>query len=267
MRDAKGSPNAVGSPHRWRGRAWLGAGWATFEGEIGDNRPHAHHALQLALGLDGPLHFQIGSVDFTAPGVLIAADVTHALNPGTARLLYLERESRAGRQLAASIPHSFRSLDTRACHAIHSVWPGVNQVGSLQPVLQALNIEPLAAVLPAALGSLDRLRRVIESLPQRVHDPLELADLAREAALSPGRFGHNFKAITGLAVRPYLRWLRLARALEHAADGATLSDAAQAAGFSDAAHCTRTMRRHFGVTPSDVIESVRRTRDRSAAVM
>jgi AraC-like DNA-binding protein len=60
-----------------------------------------------------------------------------------------------------------------------------------------------------------------------------------------------------MAVRPYLRWLRLARALQAAARGLSLTDAAHEAGFADAAHFTRTMRRHFGVTPGSMLRSLR----------
>ena len=60
-----------------------------------------------------------------------------------------------------------------------------------------------------------------------------------------------------MAVRPYLRWLRLARALEGASRGAGLTAAALDAGFADAAHFSRTMRRHFGVTPSSILAALR----------
>ena len=81
--------------------------------------------------------------------------------------------------------------------------------------------------------------------------------MAADAALSPSRFAHAFRDQTGMAVRPYLRWLRLARALQAASHGQSLTDAAHEAGFADAAHFTRTMRRHFGVTPGSVLRSLR----------
>jgi AraC-like DNA-binding protein len=61
-----------------------------------------------------------------------------------------------------------------------------------------------------------------------------------------------------MPLRPYLRWLRLRQALELAAGGTSLTQAAQDAGFSDAAHLTRTMRRHFGVAPSNVVRALRK---------
>jgi AraC-like DNA-binding protein len=63
---------------------------------------------------------------------------------------------------------------------------------------------------------------------------------------------HAFSKEVGIPLRPYLRWLKLERAGSAIATGATLSDAAYAAGFADAAHMTRTFKGMLGVTPSEV---------------
>ena len=44
-------------------------------------------------------------------------------------------------------------------------------------------------------------------------------------------------------------WLRIYEACAALAEGASLSDAAYQAGFSDAAHFARTFRRTFGLAP------------------
>lgn len=246
-----------GVPQRWQGRAWIGPGWAVFEGRSGDNRPHAHHALQLVLGVEGPVTVQVGPVTITAPALLIAADVPHALHPGRTRLLFVERESAAGRQISAAFPQDVQSFDALTADALRAAWPLVRDVAELQPLLRVLCGNVAGMTTSMDPGSLARLQRVIGSLPARVATPLALATLANEAALSPSRFAHRFKSITGLAVRPYLRWLRLAHALAFAAGGDSLTQAAYRAGFSDAAHLTRTMQRHFGVAPRDIVDSLR----------
>ncbi len=71
-------------------------------------------------------------------------------------------------------------------------------------------------------------------------------------ALSSHRFQHVFRASTGVPFRRYLLWLRLIGAVNAAASGASLTDAAYAAGFSDSAHLSRTFRRMFGLAPSDL---------------
>jgi len=57
---------------------------------------------------------------------------------------------------------------------------------------------------------------------------------------------HLFVEQTGLPFRTYLLWRRLMRGLEAFASGASLTDAALGAGFSDSAHFSRTFRRMFG---------------------
>lgn len=261
MHDATPSSLRRASPVPWHGRAVLGTGWVAFEGSAGDNRLHAHHALQLALGLDEPIRAQVGQASIEATGLLIAADIAHALHPGSARirLLYVERESVLGRRLAATCPHGFRTLDPAQCEALHRVWPAAVASDSVSGPHELMDLLAGTASVSNAIdrGTPARVRAVIATLPDRVADDLAMAGLATEAALSPSRFAHCFRAETGLAVRPYLRWLRLARALDLAARGASLTAAAHAAGFADTAHLSRTMQRHFGVAPSDVLGSLR----------
>lgn len=243
-------------PTAWCGQARIGAGWAVFDGYAGDNRPHAHHAWQLALGVEEPVGACIGPETLRVPALLIAADVMHILQPGRTRLLYVERESTAGRQLSATFAGGVHPFDATTCEALHASWPADRSTGALLPILRVLGVtacpEP---VLDSR--SRERVQRVISSLPQRVAEPVALAALAAESALSPSRFTHCFKAITGLAVRPYVRWLRLAQALAFAAEGDPLTHAAHRAGFADGAHLARTMQRHFGVAPRDIVTSLR----------
>jgi AraC-like DNA-binding protein len=80
--------------------------------------------------------------------------------------------------------------------------------------------------------------------------PLSLDDVAAEAFLSPSRFRHLFVEQTGMALRPYILWRRFIRVWELMMEGESLTTAAHAAGFADAAHLTRTSRRMFGFPPS-----------------
>ncbi len=55
-----------------------------------------------------------------------------------------------------------------------------------------------------------------------------------------------------MSAQSYVMWLRIYAACVALARGASLSDAAYQAGFSDAAHFTRTFRRTFGLAPSQL---------------
>jgi transcriptional regulator GlxA family with amidase domain len=103
-----------------------------------------------------------------------------------------------------------------------------------------------------------RLRRVLTYLRARIatSNQFPLTVLAEVAGLSASRFQHVFRQDFGVAVRPYIRWLRLQRAACDLIAGADLSQAAHAAGFSDAAHMSRTFRSTLGVSPSDISRRV-----------
>jgi AraC-like DNA-binding protein len=91
-----------------------------------------------------------------------------------------------------------------------------------------------------------RVERTIRSLWQS-NRSVNLGEAAAKVALSPARFRHLFVEQTGQSFRSYQLWLRLQRAIEVISNGAAATDAAHAAGFSDAAHLTRTFRRMMGI--------------------
>jgi AraC-like DNA-binding protein len=73
--------------------------------------------------------------------------------------------------------------------------------------------------------------------------------------LSPGRFRHLFRTEMGISVQSYLRWRRLYTALRTTVYGASLTEAAHAAGFADSAHLTRVFRATFGLPPSRIFKN------------
>jgi AraC-like DNA-binding protein len=88
---------------------------------------------------------------------------------------------------------------------------------------------------------------VLESGPRR---RVSLEEIAAIVALSPSRLAHLFTREVGIPTRRYLLWLRLRQAIDELADGASLEEAAFAAGFADGPHLSRTFRRMIGVPPS-----------------
>ena len=84
-------------------------------------------------------------------------------------------------------------------------------------------------------------------------DAVSLRVVATSVGLSPSRFMHLFTASVGIPLRPYILWLRLQCAAGELARGKSVADAGHAAGFSDAAHFTRTFRRMLGATPRQVL--------------
>jgi AraC-like DNA-binding protein len=71
--------------------------------------------------------------------------------------------------------------------------------------------------------------------------------------LSPSRASHLFVEETGLPFRTFVLWLRVTRAVDAHIAGMSLTEAAQAAGFADSAHLSRTFKRMFGL-PAAALE-------------
>ena len=69
-------------------------------------------------------------------------------------------------------------------------------------------------------------------------------------SLSASRFAHLFKEQVGLPFSRYMLWRKLTRAMTAIASERTLSAAAHAADFADAAHLTRTFYQMHGMAPS-----------------
>jgi AraC-like DNA-binding protein len=101
-----------------------------------------------------------------------------------------------------------------------------------------------------------RVKRVLRNLPNRLAEAetVSLGAIAASVGLSPSRFLHLFTTSVGVPLRPYVLWLRLQCGASELARGKSVADAAHAAGFSDAAHFTRTFRRMIGATPRQVLQ-------------
>jgi AraC-like DNA-binding protein len=99
-----------------------------------------------------------------------------------------------------------------------------------------------------------RVNRALKYLREELaaSSDFSLKNLSDISGLSQSRFMHVFTESVGVPLRPYILWLRLQRASCDLMAGASATAAAHNAGFSDAAHLTRTFRRMLGMTPTDL---------------
>ncbi|WP_253816228.1 helix-turn-helix domain-containing protein [Myxococcus xanthus] len=111
------------------------------------------------------------------------------------------------------------------------------------------------AISPGAVHP--AIKRLVTLLPGRIEaGDVSQRALAQEVGLSAGRLGHLFSTSIGIPLRPYILWLRLRRATEAFQDGATLTQAAHVAGFTDSSHLSNAFRRMFGLAPSEVARGI-----------
>lgn len=241
----------------------LAAGAATFwlwppvlatlgRGDASDG--HRHHAMHLLVAREGRLRVRVGGEAREAVAVLTGPDVEHAIDArGLAvALLFVEPESDAGARFAGALGGPVRYFEEAECEALLGVARGA---GAPMPPMRAWVEGVLGRLGPAAAPRPvhPRVRRVLRALRARPDDAdgagLTLAELARTAGLSEGRFEHAFTESMGIPLRQYLLWLKVQRAAVAVARGASLAAAAAAAGFADASHMSRSFRRMFGLTP------------------
>ena len=238
-------------PPAFPGIVRLSEGRGLYLGPVGDTTPHAHHAIQIALGLGGPVALSLqGRPPEAHSAWMVVPDVPHQLHPhpGPVALFFLEPESRLGRALVRRWegrgsgplePGPFLELGRLlALRPLPDPWPALMEALGVGP-------EPAPPADPRILRTIAWLREEAEALPS-------LAQAARVAALSPSRLSHVFSASTGLPFKTFVLWLRLQRALAAMLAGHSLTRAAMDAGFADSAHLSRTFRRMFGIAPSDL---------------
>lgn len=223
------------------------------EGPGGVSDVHAHHAMHLVLARTGTIELTVDDVSVRCAGVLTAPDVAHAIDATKAFVLivFVEPESELGASLRRTFVGESRMIteDERA-RLVDEATPE-----AIHADAGAAYGARIAEVLGARLGvraAIDpRVRAVLRLLRTSPPDAdLSLDALAAEVDLSPGRLMHLFTESVGIPIRPYVAWCRLARAAEGIARGRPLAEVAADAGYSDAGHLARSVRRAFGVTPS-----------------
>ncbi len=109
--------------------------------------------------------------------------------------------------------------------------------------------------LPGVKGGLAPvvLRRVLDWIEAHLAQPLLLADLAAEAALSEYHFARMFRQSMGLAPHQYVMQRRMAQAKRQIINSdLPLTDIALACGFNSASHFSNRFRAVYGITPSQL---------------
>lgn len=216
--------------------------------------PHSHHAVQVTLSLRGGFTLEAGDLRVPGPAAAVAPDTEHAFEAhGAIAHLFIDPEGRSGRELRralfasaplVAIPSApLRDLTDRLAAAFDAPRRADATFVELgRAVLTLLAPEGDRDLRPDA-----RVRRMSTWAAGRLDTPVSLVDAAAHVGLSSGRARHLFVEQTGLPFRTYLLWQRLTRAVEMFSSGASLTDAAHGAGFSDSSHLSRTFRRMFGI--------------------
>jgi len=241
-----------------RGRVHCWDGGSLWIGEAdGSAQLHEHHAVQISLSFSGTIRFKTRQHDWRSfAAAFVPPHLPHAFE-GAAQFtaqVFIEPETLEGRALLGRFRNDAITelpSDDIALHAkpLRAVELREAHASDLERAARQL-IDGLAgAHRPVVVDA--RIERMIRWLWQSDR-PVSLGEGAAKVALSPGRFRHLFVEQTGQSFRSYQLWVRLQRAIEVLSKSAAATDAAHAAGFSDAAHLARTFRKMMGIAPTSV---------------
>jgi AraC-like DNA-binding protein len=239
--------------------SWEGASLWVFGTKPGDgpypkSAVHAHHAVQVTLRLRGGFALESRAQRVESAVAAVAPDTEHSFEAeGAVAHLFVDPDGRRGRALTRALfaDGSLVSIPTSRVGELPArLGAALDSRSRTDAMLIDLGRELVARLAPE--GERDerpevRVRRMSAWAAERLGQPVSLEEAAAHVGLSSGRARHLFVEGTGLPFRTYLLWLRVTKAIELFSRGASLTDAAHDAGFSDSSHLSRTFRRMFGI--------------------
>ena len=240
----------------WSGTLAFGPWWLLYCGPIGPTELHAHHAFQIVVHGGTPCMVDAAGEAVPGPIAVIEPGQSHAIQSRRdhALVVFVEPECRAGGALRNRQP----------VEELGPAHPVAEVVGDLSPDNWSRVDEAVRRTLalaspsepPAALRwwRHPAVDEAILRLPDAGADgDLDVSELAAMIGVSTSRLTQVFSTEVGIPLHAYSPWLRLVHATERLADGATITEAAQAAGFARGAHFTRSFEAMFGLDPTEVM--------------
>lgn len=253
------TPDPNKEPYRWlsepRWYLWEG-GFLLIARAQGVVPPHAHHAIQIVIALDGCTAIRGHDDEWReARGIIVRPDVIHSFdcNGAMGALLFVDPESTEGVWLRASLAQEITSVpDARLGSCVLNLRTFVEQpFEGMEPgSLIRHTVHALSPGAPPTRRLDTRVTTVLNAIRASDDLRISLEDAAAMAFLSPSRFAHLFKDQAGLPFSRYMLWRKLTRAMVAIGSERTIAAAAHAADFADAAHLTRTFYQMVGMAPS-----------------
>ncbi|HNP92982.1 MAG TPA: AraC family transcriptional regulator [Rectinema sp.] len=244
---------------------YLFEGFALFLGNRieADVKPHSHHLLKIFISLDHSFEIEHRGEFREVEIAIIAPDEAHrfASDEGSYAVLYLDGESEAARYLCSKyigshglclLPELYLMPAKAELMELEDGRGSISKAECVSKSILGLLLGPYGQ----ETVELDpRIKKVIAFLKESPDKKVKIEVVARHVGLSESRLIHLFTHQVGVPPRRYALWLRLLDAIDEIVDGASFTDAAYAAGFSDSAHLSRTFRKMFGLSLVEVFKS------------
>jgi len=217
---------------------------------------HAHHAIQIVIAVDGEVAICGSDEEWrTGPAIIVRQDAVHSFNCNGAlgAMLFVDPESTEGRWLGNSLKRDITIVSgPRLASTVQELRTFIEQPFESMEVGDLIRhcVQALSPGVPPARRLDPRVTTVLNAIRNGDDLHVSLESAASKAFLSPSRFAHLFKEQVGLPFSRYMLWRKLTRSMVAIASEETISAAAHAADFADAAHLTRTFYQMLGLPPS-----------------
>lgn len=236
-------------------------GIALFIGRVSDNISHQHHAIQLTFDIEERFAVKLGNISISSRAILINSDVKHKIfsNRGKQVLMLIEPESDYGTAIRNKISADKNGalnlddrLDSRLLSSLEELFFSeevfIDKV--MATVMDLLGIHASNAYV------IDQRIRAISDIinHNRIKD-FSISVLADGVGLSESRLQHLFKEQIGIPIKRYILWKKMMAAVSLITGNNDFTTAAYEAGFSDSAHISRTFKKNFGLTLSDIFKN------------
>lgn len=217
---------------------------------------HAHHAIQIVVAIDGEVAICGEDAEWRkGPAVIVRPDAVHSFsaNGALGAMLFVDPESTEGTWLGSALKRDITVVSgPRLASSVQELRKFIEQPFEGMDIDELIRhcVQALSPGAPPARRLDPRVTTVLNAIRDRDDLRLSLESAAEKAFLSPSRFAHLFKEQVGLPFSRYMLWRKLTRAMVAIASERTISAAAHAADFADAAHLTRTFYQMVGMAPS-----------------
>lgn len=227
---------------------------------------HAHHALEISIGINAPLNVWINKrAPFETKACIILPNQNHKIyiDPEQGEKITILLD--ADLPLTKAIIHGPLKKSKEYYNPDYSsLVPYINRIYFERRVNQQdleLNIFRILNELFLCLfpdckdnhnNKIDqRVTEVLTFIHENIDNKnLKFSDIAEKVKLSESRLAHLFKNEIGIPYRKYILWTRLKIAVTEILKNGSITSASHTAGFSDASHFSNVYLKMFGLKPS-----------------
>ncbi|MDP3653381.1 MAG: AraC family transcriptional regulator [Rhodoferax sp.] len=238
-------------------RLYVGEQHALYVGAITAGK-HKHHAVQISVALMQPFRIRLGGGAWQECGsIIIRPDVAHEFDSASVAVanMFLDVESADYQVILQAEPaggieggHSFE-VPQALLQALRLFHGRVTAMRTA-PELCTRMVEAFLGRRLLRKKIDPRVAQVLAMIGKEPAEKIQVERLADAVSLSSSRLAHLFAEQVGVPIRRYRLWKAIREAIRLCLTGASLTDAAHCAGFTDSAHFSNSFRDLFGMTPS-----------------